>query len=68
MMTGVALSPAVITEAKGTRLDAANGLSIFDFTSGQLNSLSRRSITEIVKYVKHYVLKLYHLFSDMIPH
>ena len=66
MTTGVAYSPMIIQNAKGTRLYDQDGRSILDFTSGQMSSLLGHSHPEIVQVVRHYVGELDHLLSSMI--
>lgn len=66
LATGVPISPAVITAAKGTRLYDANNRQILDFTSGQMSSLLGHSHPEIVEVVRKYVDELDHLLSNMV--
>jgi 4-aminobutyrate aminotransferase-like enzyme len=65
--SGVPSSP-VVTRAKGTRLYAADGSQILDFTSGQMSSLLGHLHPEIVAVVREIMGKLDHLPSNMITH
>lgn len=65
LSTGVPYSPAIIRNAKGTKLYTGDK-QILDFTSGQMSSLLGHSHPDIVAVIKEYAANLDHLLSNMV--